>query len=108
MIQSTADTEEIFNALIMVDINMLSDFVLRDKKTIVLIKANHTSIRVVIHTRYLVIINAIKSLELTGKKIFIRYDRLLSYYRTFCLMTIHFLLESSTGTVESVRLFAEK
>ena len=105
MIQSTADMEEIFNALIMVDINMLSDFVLRVR---VLIKANHTSIRVVIHTRYLVIINAIKSLELTGKKIFIRYDRLLSYYRTFCLMTIHFLLESSTGTVESVRLFAEK
>lgn len=68
MIPLTVAMGEIFNVRIMADINTLSDFVLPVKNWIVLINRNHTNTLVAIRIKYLVIINAIKNLVLTGKK----------------------------------------
>ena len=60
-------TEEIFNAQITADINMLLAFALLVKNWIVLINQNHTNILVVIHIKSLAITNAIRSLVHMGK-----------------------------------------
>ena len=67
MIQLMVVTEEIFNAQITADINMLLAFALLVKNWIVLINQNHTNILVVIHIKSPVIINAIRSLVHMGK-----------------------------------------
>ena len=68
MTWSMADMVEIYNVRIMVDFNMLLDFVPRVKTWIAFKRPNRMNIHVVTLTTSVDITNVIRSLAITGKK----------------------------------------